>query len=92
MALPAHMEHVMASSRVDLTCGPIMATADRWALVISVLRIDVHFSFGTCCPRGCSWVAPWCQRYTTWRLMAATAHTLECPVVPWPIYLPLNPF
>ena len=92
MAPPARMERALTSSGVKPTCGPVMATAAWNYLVMSVLRTDVHLILWNTLAKGGCLVAPWCRRYSTQRLVVATAHILGCPVVPWPIDSPLTPF
>ena len=91
MAPPARMERVLTSYEANLTGGPVMVTAAQRALVMSVLHTDVHLFLCNTLAKGLWLVALWCKRYSTRRLMAATSHTLGCPVVPWTIDFPLTP-
>ena len=77
MAPPARMERALNSSEANPTL---------------VLHTDIHLLFWKNLAKGVWLVAPWCRRYATRHLMAATAHALGCPVVPWPIDFPLTPF
>ena len=92
MAPPACIECALTSFGMNPTCGPVMVTAARRALVVSVLQIEVNFPLSHTPVKGVLPMAPWCQRYSTRRLMAATARALGCPMVPWPMDSPLTPF
>ena len=92
MAPSMCMDRALTSSRVKPTCGPVMATAVWRDLVMSVIRTDIHLLLRNTLAKGVWMVAQWQQRYSTRQLMAATLYALGCPVVPWTIYLPLNPF
>ena len=60
MAAPAHMERALTSSGVNPTCGPVIATADWRALVMSVLCTDDHLFLYNTLPKGLWLVVPWC--------------------------------
>ena len=92
MAPPARVERALTSSSVKTTCGPIMVTAAQRALVMLVLCTDFRLLLWNTLAKGLWPVAPWCRRYVTRCLMAATSHALGCAVVPWPIDFPLTLF
>ena len=92
MALPALIERALTSSGVNLTCGPVMVNAAWRGLVMSVLCTDVHLFLWNTMYKGVWLVVSWYQTYATCILVAATAHALGSPVVPWPICFPLIQF
>ena len=90
--LPYHMECVLTSLGVNLTCGPAI-WMDYWgSLVILVLLTEIHLLFWDILDKGVWQVVPWCWRYTTRIGVSATSHALGCLLVPYPMYSPLNPF
>ena len=92
IAPPDHMERALTSSGSKPTCGPDISTAFLRALVIYVIQMDNHLLFW-CVAAGYMWpLAPCYQIYVTWRLIAATAHGMGCPVYPYPIDPLLNTF
>ena len=60
MVPPACMGRALNLSGVKPTCGPVMATAARRAVVISVLLIEVHLPLWNILAKGVWLVTPWC--------------------------------
>ena len=60
MAPPARTEHALTSSRVNPTCGPVMATAACRALVISVICTYVNLFLWNTLAKGVWLVTLWC--------------------------------
>ena len=87
-----HMERALNSSRIIPTCGYVICMAAQSSLVILVVHTDVHFSLRKTPSRVVRLVAPCFQRYATQCWMATTKYSMGCIVVPWSIYMHLNPF
>ena len=92
MLPPERMERALTSLGVNPTCGPVILTAARSDFLILVLQTNVHLFLWKILAKYVLLVVQCHRRYAKRHKMDTTAHALGCPVVPWPIELPLTLF
>ena len=89
---PAQRERALMPALVNPMDGPYAWNTALMTAVILSPRIWYHLFSFLVLEIGVLPVAPLRQRYTTRKHMADTGHPWGCPVLSFPIYLPLNIF